>query len=868
MSNKTDKFKPTYLKDYRPADFFIPETELIIELKEKDTIVSSKLHVVRNQLTGKHTRSLVLNGEAQTLQSILLNCKPCASKDYQVDEDSLTILNVPDEFTLEIQSRIQPQENTTLSGLYRSNQMFCTQCEAEGFRRITYFLDRPDVLSKFTTKIIADKTKYPVLLSNGNRVAKGDLEGERHWVQWVDPFNKPCYLFALVAGNLHCNADTYRTGSGKTVALEIYVEQQNKDKTAHALNALKKAMHWDEETFGLEYDLDLYMIVAVNDFNMGAMENKGLNIFNSKYVLADQDIATDSDFENIESVIGHEYFHNWTGNRVTCRDWFQLSLKEGLTVFREQLFSADCGNGTVKRIQDVNLIRAKQFSEDAGPLAHPVRPDSYIEINNFYTMTIYHKGAEVIRMLYTLLGKAGFRKGMDLYFERHDGQAATTDNFVEAMSDANHVDLSQFKRWYVQAGTPTVTAHGAYNPDAKIYTLTLSQQTPPTPDKSDKKPFVIPVKFALLSTEGQSITEEQVLVFKDEKQSFTFENIKENPVPSLLGGFSAPVKLSYAYSDADLIMLMGHDPDLLNRWDACQKIYEKLLFSLYKNPDSNISSSVIEGLKQAIQTTEEAGLLAQLFLLPSFDYLLELMGEVDPIRLLQARDKLKHHIASTLSKEFERLYQQYHRDNQELTKEAMGARQLKNTALAFLMLSDADKWLHLAEKQYEKASNMTDRIGALYAINDVPMPLRATLLKDFYEKWAHVPLVVNKWFLLEAQSRLPDTPKRVKELTAHKSFAISNPNNVYALIRGFASNPHGFHHPSGEGYDFLANMVLELNKLNPQVAARVVEPLTHWRKYTAPHADQMKAALNQILVENNLSNDVYELAQKSVAAAS
>ncbi|MFO1257306.1 MAG: aminopeptidase N [Gammaproteobacteria bacterium] len=865
MSNKTDKFKVTYLKDYRPADFFIPETELIIELKEKDTIVSSKLHVVRNQLSGKHARSLVLHGEGQVLQSITLNGKPCMSTEYEVDTSSLTIANVPDEFVLEIKSLIQPQENTTLSGLYRSNQMFCTQCEAEGFRRITYFLDRPDVLSKFTTQIIADKVKYPILLSNGNRVAKGDLEGGRHWVKWIDPFNKPCYLFALVAGHLHCNADTYRTSSGKTVALEIYVEPENRDKTAHALNALKKAMRWDEETFGLEYDLDLYMIVAVNDFNMGAMENKGLNIFNSKYVLADQDIATDTDFENIESVIGHEYFHNWTGNRVTCRDWFQLSLKEGLTVFREQLFSADCGNGTVKRIQDVNLIRAKQFSEDAGPLAHPVRPDSYIEINNFYTMTIYHKGAEVIRMLHTLLGEVGFRKGMDLYFERHDGQAATTDNFVEAMSDANGVDLSQFKRWYVQAGTPTVTAQSDYDPKNKIYTLKLSQYTPPTPDNSDKKPFVIPIKFALLNAHGTSITDDQILVLKDQEQSFIFRDINENPVPSLLGGFSAPVKLNYTYSDTELIMLMGHDPDLLNRWDSCQKIYVKILSLLYKDLTASISDSLIDGLRQAIHTTEETGLLAQIFSLPSFDYLLELMGEIDPIRLLQARDKLKRHIASALAEEFERLYQTYHRDNQELTKEAMGARQLKNTALAYLMLTDPEQWIHIAKIQYEESHNMTDRMGSLYAINDVSMPLRATLLKDFYEKWAHVPLVVNKWFLLEAQSRLPETPRRVKELTAHKSFAISNPNNVYALIRGFASNPQGFHEPSGEGYDFLANMVLELNKLNPQVAARVVEPLTHWRKYSSPHSDKMKAALNQILVEKNLSNDVYELAQKSLS---
>lgn len=867
MSNKTDKFKATYLKDYRPADFFIPETELIIELKEKDTIVTSKLHVVRNQLSGKHARSLVLNGEGQSIQFIKLNGERCSPKDYQVDDHFLTISSVPDKCILEIQSIIQPQDNTTLSGLYRSNQMFCTQCEPEGFRRITYFLDRPDVLSKFTTEIIADKTKYPFLLSNGNRVAKGDLEGGRHWVKWVDPFNKPSYLFALVAGNLHCNADTYRTVSGKHVALEIYVEPENKDKTAHALNALKKAMHWDEVTFGLEYDLDLYMIVAVNDFNMGAMENKGLNIFNSKYVLADQNIATDSDFENIEAVIGHEYFHNWTGNRVTCRDWFQLSLKEGLTVFREQLFSADCGNGTVKRIQDVNLIRSKQFSEDAGPLAHPIRPDSYIEINNFYTMTIYHKGAEVIRMLYTLLGKDGFRKGMDLYFERHDGQAATTDNFVEAMSDANGVDLIQFKRWYVQAGTPTITVQTQYDPHASRYTLTLSQQTPPTPDKSDKKPFVIPVKCTLLSSEGKLMLDEQVLVLREDKQSFTFDNMPEKPVPALLGGFSAPVKLNYTYSDSDLIMLMGHDPDLLNRWDSCQKIYEKLLFSLYEDLNINISNAVIDGLKQAIQTTKETGLLAQMFSLPSFDYLLELMGAVDPIRLLQARDKLKHDIAITLSKEFERLYQQHHRDNQELTKEAMGARQLKNTALAYLMLSNPEKWIQVAKAQYENAHNMTDRIGALYAINDVPMPLRANLLKDFYEKWAHVPLVVNKWFLLEAQSRLPETPKRVKELTAHKSFAISNPNNVYALIRGFASNPHGFHDPSGEGYDLLANMVLQLNKLNPQVAARVVEPLTHWRKYASPHSDKMKAALGQILLEKNLSNDVYELTHKSFSAA-
>jgi aminopeptidase N len=866
VRNKADKPKSTYLKEYRQSDFLIPEVELTIELKEEDTLVYSKLNVIRNQMSGKHARSLVLNGEGQNLQSLVLNGQPCAQKAYKVDGDILTIFDVPDTFTLEISTIIQPQKNTSLSGLYRSNDMFCTQCEAEGFRAITYYLDRPDVLSKFTTKIIADKLRYPILLSNGNRIDKGDLDNNRHWVKWVDPFNKPCYLFALVAGDLHCTQDTYQTGSGKNVGLEIYVEAQNKDKTAHAVHSLKEAMRWDEKIFGLEYDLDLYMIVAVNDFNMGAMENKGLNIFNSKYVLADQDTATDDDFDNIESVIGHEYFHNWTGNRVTCRDWFQLSLKEGLTVFREQLFSADCGNGTVKRIQDVNLIRARQFAEDAGPLAHPIRPDSYIEINNFYTMTIYYKGAEVIRMLHTLLGADGFRKGLDLYFERHDGQAATTDNFVEAMSDANSFDLKQFKRWYVQAGTPTVTAKGSYDARSKVYTLDLAQHTSATADGSSKDPFVIPVKFSLFGKTGKPLGDEQVLVLNSEKQTFKIDNISEAPVPSLLGGFSAPVKLEYPYSDADLTLLMANDTDLFNRWDAGQKIYANLIFKLYADSKTVISPMVTDGLKSAIHNTAESGLLAQLLTLPSFDYLLELMGEVDPIRLLHVRDQLRHHISVTLATDFEQIYNRYHDPkNKALTKEAMGARQLKNVALAYLMLVDAKEWAPAVEKQYEAAQNMTDRMGALYAINDVAVPLRAKLLTRFYQTWSQVPLVVNKWLMLEAHSRLPETPSRVKELILHQGFSMSNPNNVYALIRGFASNPYGFHHSSGEGYNFMANMVLELNKLNPQVAARVVEPLTHWRKFTATHADKMKSALNQILVDKDLSNDVYELAQKSIS---
>ena len=580
MNTNDNPYQVTYLDDYQPNRYVIEEVNLTFNLAEKETQVESKLYIKLNDNSDENA-PLVLHGEELKLDYISLDGSELLENDYDLNENSLVVKKMPNECEIVIKTTIYPDKNTSLSGLYRSNHLFCTQCEAEGFRRITYFLDRPDNLTKFTTKIIASKNDYPVLLSNGNKVDYGDLNDGRHWVKWVDPFKKPAYLFALVAGNLHCTQSTYHTTSGKEVTLELYVEHRNKNKTSYALASLEKAMRWDENTFNLEYDLERYMIVAVDDFNMGAMENKGLNIFNSKYVLANIETATDDDFESVESVIGHEYFHNWSGNRVTCRDWFQLSLKEGLTVFREQLFSADCGNAIVKRIRDVNLIRARQFSEDAGPLAHPVRPKSYIEINNFYTMTIYYKGSEVIRMLDTLLGREGFKKGLALYFERHDGQAVTIDDFIDSMEKANNKDLTQFKRWYFQAGTPQIKFKDNYDNHAQCYTLEIEQYTPETADGSEKNPFLIPIRFSLIDSEGKILISERILELTESKQKFKFENVASNGIPSLFGGFSAPVKMMTEQSDENLLFKMTYDTDLFNRWDSAQKIYTQIIIDLY-----------------------------------------------------------------------------------------------------------------------------------------------------------------------------------------------------------------------------------------------------------------------------------------------
>lgn len=884
MHQHNSKLNTTYLKDYLAPDFIIESIDLQFELFEDKTLVHSVMTICRNSKQGKHQRPLILAGESLKLISIQLNEQALAAHQYEVTTTGLQLNNVPDHFTLEIVTEIHPEKNTTLSGLYRSEKMFCTQCEAEGFRRMTYYLDRPDVMAPFTTTIVADKTLYPVLLSNGNKVAAGDMPNNRHWVKWQDPFKKPSYLFALVAGNLVKVTDSYTTLSGRKVALEIFVEEQNKDKCAHALASLKHSMAWDEKTYGREYDLDVYMIVAVNDFNMGAMENKGLNIFNSKYVLANEKTATDTDFQNVEAVIGHEYFHNWTGNRITCRDWFQLSLKEGLTVFREQQFSASMGSPTVKRINDVRIIRTRQFAEDAGPMAHPVRPSSYIEINNFYTSTVYNKGAEVIRMLHTLLGPEKFRKGMDLYFDRYDGQAVTIEDFVAAFSDANDYDLRQFHRWYHQAGTPEVNVEGQYDDKGKTFTLTISQKLPQTPDKQEKQPFLIPIKLELYDHHGKTLplhtadpltqtNEGSYLLLAKEKQQFTFNDIKEKPVPSLLGNFSAPVKLNYAYTDAELMLLMSHDKDLFNRWDSAQRLCTQVVKNLMQNHEQHQTLTVPSELYKVYQhlLTDQSidpAVIAQILSLPSFGYIAEELPKIKVASLIAARQALVKQFATNMADALFAAYQRAQKaDDGTLSSSSMANRALKNTTLAYLIRSQDHQWIHLAEKQYQQAHNMTDMMGALGALNHATHASRETLFADFYQQFKHDPLVVNKWLSLHATSELPSVLENIKGLLKHEAFDIRNPNKVYALIGTFSmGNPERFHDEKGKGYEFLADRVLELNQANPQVAARMLEAFTQWQRLDDKQGQLMKVALERIQAAGQLSEDVYEIVTKSLIA--
>lgn len=882
MKQQETKLKTTYLKDYEAPAFDIQSIDLQFELHEDKTLVHS--HLKMNRISKQQDVPLTLVGDGLQLISVQLNEEILTPQQYQVSATQLVIPNVPEKFTLEIVTEIHPETNTALSGLYRSEKMFCTQCEAEGFRRMTYYLDRPDVMALFTTTIVADKTLYPVLLSNGNKIGEGDMPNNRHWVKWQDPFKKPSYLFALVAGNLVKVADTFTTRSKRVVALEIFVEPQNQDKCKHAIESLKHSMRWDEQTYGREYDLDVYMIVAVNDFNMGAMENKGLNIFNAKYVLASEETATDIDFQNVEAVIGHEYFHNWTGNRVTCRDWFQLSLKEGLTVFREQQFGESMGSPAVKRINEVRIIRTRQFAEDAGPMAHPVRPESYIEINNFYTSTVYNKGAEVIRMLATLLGQEKFRKGMDLYFERHDGQAVTIEDFVAAFSDANDYDLSQFHRWYHQAGTPTVNVAGDYDTKNKTFTLTVNQVLPKTPDNQKKEPFLIPIKIDLYSQKGQAFAlnttdpisktaDGTYLLLSKMNQLFTFTNISEKPVPSLLGNFSAPVKLNYDYTAADLQLLMTHDKDLFNRWDSAQRLCTQVVKQLMQAHLEHKPLTIPADIFMAYQTllkerNIDPAAIAQMLTLPSFGYVAEELPTVEVAALIAARQALVKQFAMDLKMQ---LFETYNKANQDddgtLSSLSMANRALKNTALAYLIRSEDPKAIELAKIQYTKARNMTDRMGALGAINHSTHPLREELFTEFYERFKKDPLVVNKWLSLHASSELPTVLENIKTLMTHEAFDIRNPNKVYALINMFSmGNPERFHDEQGKGYDFLADRVIDLKIANPQVAARMLEALTQWKRLDNKQGQLMKKALEKIQNSGSLSEDVFEIVSKSLMA--
>ncbi len=880
-----NKPKITYLKDYTPSDFLINSVFLHFELNEDVTHVKSILSIRRNPLKNNQ-HPLILDGEELKLKSILLDAVPLTPDRYQVDEKHLTIPHVPDLFLLEIEVEIKPQENTRLSGLYKSNNIFCTQCESHGFRRITYYLDRPDALSHFTTTISADKDRYPVLLANGNLVDQKELAHNRHWVKWEDPTLKPCYLFALIAGKLDVIEDHFVTQSGRTVKLAVYVEQGKKDQAQYAMQSLKQAMHWDEQVYGREYELDRYMIVAVGDFNFGAMENKGLNIFNDKYILAKPETATDEDFVNIQAVVGHEYFHNWSGNRVTVRDWFQITLKEGLTVLREQDFTADMTSKAVKRIHDAKVIRNTQFAQDASPMAHPIAPSSYIETNNFYTVTVYSKGAEVIRMMKTLLGPTLFRKAMDLYFSRNDGHAVTTEDFIKAMEDASGIDLKQFRRWYAQAGTPVLTVKDHYNPQQQTYSLTITQFTPPTPGQAEKQDLHIPLAMGLIDSvsgkelplqlQGETAPSDsttRVLNLKNHAETFYFIHVAHKPIPSLLRDFSAPVKLNYDYKDDDLLFLMLHDGDSFNRWDAGQQLAVRLIFRLIKDYQQNrplqIDGHFIRTLEKVLTDPQlEEALIAEMLTLPSEKYLIELMDIADVTAIHEAREFVKKTIASQLKKTLMDSYQKYNAIKKyELSAKAMGQRRLKNLCLRYLAQLEEPDIYRLSLQQFQQANNMTDVMGALTALNDIDCKERTQAMAEFYQRWQKDSLVVDKWFTIQAQSTLPNTLQTVKELIQHPAFDIKNPNRARALIGAFSvGNPTIFHNPNGEAYVFLTDQVLKVNSFNPQLAARLVEPLIHWRKFDELHQHLMKQQLERIAAAPKLSNDLYEIVTKSLKA--
>jgi len=873
------KEKPTttFRKDYSAPYYFIESVELLFQLFDEKTRVITKCIFYKNDLGTPRDAPLILSGEKLNLISVKMDGQPVAPDKYSADDKTLTINNPPSTFTLEIITEIDPSRNTSLEGLYRSSGNYCTQCEAEGFRKITYYLDRPDILAKFTVRIEGDKENCPVMLSNGNCIERGELESNRHYVIWQDPFPKPCYLFALVAGRLVSLEDEFITRSGKNIALKIYVEERNRQKCGHAMLSLKKAMKWDEDVFGLEYDLDTYMIVAVDDFNMGAMENKGLNIFNSKYVLSTPETATDEDYIGIEGVIAHEYFHNWTGNRVTCRDWFQLSLKEGLTVFRDQEFSSDMNSRTVQRIQNVRILKNFQFREDSGPMAHPVRPESYQEINNFYTVTVYNKGAEVIRMMHTILGADTFRKGMDLYFERHDGEAATCDDFVAAMSDSSGENLDQFKNWYSQSGTPVLQVEGEWNSTLHQYQLTISQHCPPTPGQKEKEAFHLPVAIGLMGSDGKNlITDEpgttKVLQFKKKKQTFTFPDIHEQPVVSFLRDFSAPVKVEPFHSPEELAFLMKHDSNKFNHWDAATQLAASTILDIAEMICQGVKPAYNElyfnGVGHSLTTpVDDPSLLALALQLPAETTLALEMATVDPNALHDSRQAVKRELVNRYQSEFSNLYHNNTTSGDyQATSKEIGKRSLKNTALSYLMSLDPlpSDILKLCVDQYRQATNMTDTVAALRCVVNLENSIRTELFEDFYDRWQSDTLVMDKWFALQATSFLPDTLKNVKHLTNNRLFSMENPNKVRSLIGAFCSANHVcFHDNSGEGYSFLGDMVINLNTLNPQIAARLVTPLINWKRYDKRRQALMREQLDRIAGKKGLSRGVAEIVNKS-----
>ncbi len=873
-----------YLKDYAPPAFLVDRVALHFDLDPAATRVRSRLDVRRNPAAAA-AAPLRLEGQALELVSLAIDGQAVGASGYTLDDDGALVVNIAgDGASVEIETLIHPAANTALEGLYVSSGMFCTQCEAEGFRRITWFPDRPDVMARYTTTIVADKTAYPVLLSNGNPVERGELDGGRHWVRWEDPFPKPSYLFALVAGDLVEKTDRFVTRSGRTVALHLYVEPSNAHKCDHALASLKQAMAWDEQTYGREYDLDIFMIVAVNDFNMGAMENKGLNVFNSACVLASPDTATDDDYHSIQSIIGHEYFHNWSGNRVTCRDWFQLSLKEGFTVFRDQQFSADLNSAPVKRIADVNLLRTFQFAQDASPMAHPVRPESYIEISNFYTVTVYNKGAEVVRMLRTLLGAEGFRRGTDLYFERHDGQAVTTDDFVAAMEDANTFDLAQFRRWYSQAGTPVVTVAMDYDAQRETCRLTLRQSCPPTPGQPDKAPFHIPLAMALLDPQGAPVPlsltghpgspaapPERIIDLRDREQTFTFTGVRQRPVLSINRGLSAPVIVQDAADRETLKFLLARDTDPFNRWEAGQRLAIAVLLELVdeyrKQAPLAVDAAVLDAFGRVLDdATLDPALVAQTLALPSESYLADQCDVVDVDAIHAAREHLRKALAVRFADRFMAHYQRCKTPGAyRFDAEQMARRSLKNLCLAYLTESTHPDARSTCVNQFERADNMTDSLAALSILAQWDIPERREALDIFYRRWKGDALVVNKWFSIQAGSRLPDTLQQVRKLMQHPAFSITNPNNVRAVVGRFCQgNARRFHEASGAGYRFLTEQVLTLDRMNPQIAARLVSAFSRWHRYDPVRQQLMRGELEKLSQVDHLSKDVFEIVSKSL----
>lgn len=869
---------PILLSEYRPPSHLISHAYLDFDLDLHHTHVRSRLHITAN---GQHDDHLVLQGEHLELLSVSLNGQPLDSSKYSVTDRTLTLFSPPAEFTLEIETRIHPESNTALEGLYQSGAMFCSQNEPEGFRRITYFLDRPDVMTRFRTRISADRERFPILLSNGNPVDQGQEENGRHWMEWEDPFPKPCYLFALVAGDLGMIQDEFLTCSGRTIQLRVYCDKGNEFKCTHAMNSLKKAMKWDEETFGLEYDLDIFMIVAVDAFNFGAMENKGLNIFNSHYVLADPETATDDDFLGIESVVAHEYFHNWTGNRVTCRDWFQLTLKEGLTVFRDQEFSADTHSRPLKRIQDVLRLRAAQFPEDAGPMAHPIKPSSYVEINNFYTATVYEKGAEVIRMLYTMLGKEQFRRGITKYFELYDGQAVTTEDFLFAMEQVSKRDLTQFKRWYHQAGTPEIRLGYDYNYATQTLYLTVEQSCPATADESPKEPLHFPLEVGLMNEAGEDIPLKLnghrrvpsglLIEITRARETFAFQHISQRPIVSVNRGFSAPIRVHAEYSWNDYQFLMAHDADPFTRWEAGQELATQIMLSLLNDLDEGNELEVFEGFFDAYErilcdTSLEDSLKAKALMLPSEDSLHQRLDLIDFDGVHLIRQWLFKALAERFEPEFVHLSETMRESGAyQLTSESIGKRSLKNLALAFLAKSEKEEHLNRCYDHYQRASNMTDRYAMLQCLCDSDSPHRDEALEAFYQRYQKDKLVVAKWLTVQAGSAFGDTLKQVQNLLKHPGYDKMIPNLARALLRTFGRNCIHFHANTGEAYHFMADQILDMDEINPQVAAILADPFKTFNRLDSLRKKAMRPQLHRILESSALSPNVYEIVSKCLA---